>query len=82
MLAKVSFRRSVRPYRTKSVLENPDSISKLVLKEKLDARYSFRDFIHRCTDIDIGKDIGAQLQMDQAKLIKISLRLKPKSVVP
>ena len=50
----------------KSVLENPDSISKLVLSKGLDAGTAFEILSIDIADIDIGKNIGAQLQMDQA----------------
>ncbi|MBQ0153915.1 MAG: flotillin-like protein FloA [Bacteroidales bacterium] len=50
----------------KSVLENPDSISKLVLSKGLDAGTAFEILSIDIADIDVGKNIGAQLQMDQA----------------
>jgi uncharacterized protein YqfA (UPF0365 family) len=50
----------------KSVLENPDSISKVVLSKGLDAGTAFEILSIDIADIDIGKNIGAQLQMDQA----------------
>ena len=49
----------------KEVLENPDSISKLVLRKGLDAGTAFE-----ILSIDIGKNIGATLQMDQAQADK------------
>src|SRR5690554_5075139 len=54
----------------KSVLENPDSISKLVLKKGLDAGTAFEILSIDIADIDIGKNIGAELQMDQAEADK------------
>lgn len=54
----------------KTVLENPDSISKLVLKKGLDAGTAFEILSIDIADIDIGKNIGAQLQMDQAEADK------------
>lgn len=54
----------------KSVLENPDSISKLVLKKGLDAGTAFELLSIDIADIDVGKNIGAQLQMDQAEADK------------
>ncbi|HHT33827.1 MAG TPA: flotillin-like protein FloA, partial [Bacteroidales bacterium] len=54
----------------KSVLENPDSISKLVLKKGLDAGTAFEILSIDIADIDIGKNIGAVLQMDQAQADK------------
>lgn len=54
----------------KAVLENPDSISKLVLKKGLDAGTAFEILSIDIADIDIGKNIGAVLQMDQAEADK------------
>ncbi|MDR0536937.1 MAG: flotillin-like protein FloA [Tannerellaceae bacterium] len=54
----------------KSVLENPDSISKLVLRKGLDAGTAFEILSIDIADIDIGKNIGAGLQMDQAQADK------------
>jgi len=54
----------------KSVLENPDTISKVVLKKGLDAGTAFEILSIDIADIDIGKNIGAQLQMDQAEADK------------
>lgn len=53
-----------------SVLENPDSISKLVLKKGLDAGTAFEILSIDIADIDVGKNIGAVLQMDQAQADK------------
>jgi uncharacterized protein YqfA (UPF0365 family) len=50
----------------KSVLENPDSISKVVLSKGLDSGTAFEILSIDIADIDVGKNIGAQLQMDQA----------------
>ncbi len=54
----------------KSVLENPDSISKLVLKKGLDSGTAFEILSIDIADIDIGKNIGAGLQIDQAQADK------------
>ncbi|MFT3737931.1 MAG: flotillin-like protein FloA [Breznakibacter sp.] len=54
----------------KSVLENPDSISKLVLQKGLDAGTAFEILSIDIADMDIGKNIGAVLQMDQAEADK------------
>ncbi len=54
----------------KTVLENPDSISKLVLRKGLDAGTAFEILSIDIADIDIGKNIGAVLQMDQAQADK------------
>ncbi len=54
----------------KAVLENPDSISKLVLEKGLDAGTAYEILSIDVADVDIGKNIGAQLQMDQAEADK------------
>ena len=54
----------------KSVLENPDSISKLVLDKGLDSGTAFEILSIDIADIDVGKNIGAVLQMDQANADK------------
>lgn len=54
----------------KSVLENPDSISKVVLSKGLDSGTAFEILSIDIADIDVGKNIGAQLQMDQANADK------------
>ena len=54
----------------KAVLENPDSISKVVLEKGLDAGTAFEILSIDIADIDIGKNIGAVLQMDQANADK------------
>lgn len=54
----------------KQVLENPDSISKLVLRKGLDSGTAFEILSIDIADIDIGKNIGAMLQMDQAQADK------------
>lgn len=54
----------------KLVLETPDSISKLVLKKGLDAGTAFEILSIDIADIDVGKNIGAVLQMDQAQADK------------
>lgn len=53
-----------------NVLENPDSISKLVLSKGLDAGTAFEILSIDIADIDVGKNIGATLQMDQANADK------------
>jgi len=50
----------------KEVLEFPDKISKVVLAKGLDAGTAFEILSIDIADIDIGRNIGAQLQMDQA----------------
>ena len=54
----------------KQVLENPDSISKLVLRKGLDSGTAFEILSIDIADIDIGKNIGATLQIDQAQADK------------
>ncbi len=54
----------------KQVLENPDSISKLVLAKGLDSGTAFEILSIDIADIDVGKNIGAHLQMDQANADK------------
>jgi uncharacterized protein YqfA (UPF0365 family) len=54
----------------KEVLENPDKISKLVLSRGLDSGTAFEILSIDIADIDIGKNIGAELQMDQAEADK------------
>ena len=54
----------------KAVLENPDFISRVVLEKGLDAGTAFEILSIDIADIDIGKNIGAVLQMDQAEADK------------
>ena len=54
----------------KSVLDNPDFISRVVLEKGLDAGTAFEILSIDIADIDVGKNIGAQLQMDQAEADK------------
>ena len=54
----------------KEVLENPDRISKGVLAKGLDAGTAFEILSIDIADIDIGENIGAKLQMDQAEADK------------
>ena len=50
----------------KEVLENPDKISKLVLSKGLDSGTAFEILSIDIADIDVGENIGAKLQIDQA----------------
>ncbi|WP_425415772.1 flotillin-like protein FloA [Orenia metallireducens] len=52
------------------VLENPDSISKTVLGKGLDSGTAFQILSIDIADVDVGKNIGAQLQTDQAEADK------------
>jgi len=54
----------------KTVLENPDSISRVVLEKGLDSGTAFEILSIDIADIDIGRNIGAALQMDQANADK------------
>lgn len=54
----------------KHVLENPDNISKTVLNRSLDAGTAFQILSIDIADVDVGKNIGAQLQTDQAEADK------------
>ncbi|KHF41889.1 flotillin-like protein FloA [Halalkalibacter okhensis] len=54
----------------KKVLENPDMISQTVLSKGLDAGTAFEILSIDIADIDIGKNIGAELQTDQAEADK------------
>lgn len=51
----------------KAVLENPDSISKVVLAKGLDSGTAFTILSIDIADIDVGDNIGAKLQADQAE---------------
>lgn len=51
----------------KAVLENPDSISKVVLSKGLDAGTAFEILSIDIADVDVGTNIGAILQTDQAE---------------
>jgi len=54
----------------KEVLENPDLISKTVLSKGLDAGTAFEILSIDIADVDVGRNIGAQLQIDQAQADK------------
>ena len=54
----------------KDVLENPDSISKTVLGKGLDSGTAFEILSIDIADVDVGRNIGAKLQMDQAEADK------------
>lgn len=54
----------------KHVMENPDSISKVVLAKGLDSGTAFEILSIDIADIDIGRNIGAALMMDQANADK------------
>src|SRR5512134_2163296 len=54
----------------KAVLENPDNISKTVLAKGLDSGTAFEILSIDIADVDVGKNIGAELQTDQAEADK------------
>lgn len=54
----------------KSVLENPDSISKVVLDKGLDSGTAFEILSIDIADVDVARNIGARLQTDQAEADK------------
>lgn len=54
----------------KEVLENPDLISRTVLAKGLDAGTAFEILSIDIADVDVGRNIGAQLQIDQAQADK------------
>ena len=51
----------------KQVLENPDLISQTVLNKGLDAGTAYEILSIDIADVDVGRNVGAQLQMDQAQ---------------
>ena len=54
----------------KVVLENPDAISRYVLERGLDAGTAFEILSIDIADVDVGRNIGAELQTDQAEADK------------
>jgi len=54
----------------KDVLENPDRISKKVLEKGLDAGTAFEILSIDIADVDVGENVGAKLQADQAEADK------------
>lgn len=54
----------------KDVLENPDSISKLVLQKGVDAGTAFEILSIDIADVDVGENVGAKLQAEQAETDK------------
>lgn len=52
------------------MLENPDNISKTVLAKGLDSGTAFEILSIDIADVDVGKNIGAELQIDQAEADK------------
>lgn len=62
-----------------AVLENPDQISKTVLKKGLDAGTAYEILSIDIADVDVGANIGAQLQTDQAEADKKIAQAKAES---
>ncbi|GIT57755.1 MAG: hypothetical protein Ct9H300mP18_11840 [Candidatus Neomarinimicrobiota bacterium] len=52
-----------------SVLENPDNISRAVLKKGLDAGTAFEILSIDIADLDVGKNVGAQLRQIRQRRI-------------
>ena len=63
----------------KRVLENPDTISKRVLEKGLDSGTAFEILSIDIADVDVGKNIGAELQTDQAEADKKVAQAKAES---
>jgi uncharacterized protein YqfA (UPF0365 family) len=63
----------------KNVLENPDSISKTVLAKGLDAGTAFEILSIDIADVDVGANIGAKLQTEQAEADKQIAQAKAES---
>jgi uncharacterized protein YqfA (UPF0365 family) len=63
----------------KQVLENPDTISKTVLKKGLDAGTAFEILSIDIADVDVGANIGAKLQAEQAEADKQIAQAKAES---
>jgi uncharacterized protein YqfA (UPF0365 family) len=63
----------------KQVLENPDTISKNVLRKGLDAGTAFEILSIDIADVDVGSNIGAKLQAEQAEADKQVAQAKAES---
>lgn len=63
----------------KQVLENPDSISRTVMSKGLDSGTAFEILSIDIADVDVGANIGAKLQMDQAEADKNIAQAKAES---
>ena len=55
----------------KDVLENPDNISKVVLQKGLDSGTAFEILSVDIADVDVGENVGAKLQAEQAEADKV-----------
>ena len=60
----------------KDVLENPDRISKVVLQKGLDSGTAFEILSVDIADVDIGDNVGAKLQAEQAEADKVVAQAK------
>jgi len=60
----------------KNVLENPDNISKVVLEKGLDSGTAFEILSVDIADVDIGENVGAKLQAEQAEADKVVAQAK------
>ncbi|MCX7713208.1 MAG: flotillin-like protein FloA [Chthoniobacterales bacterium] len=60
----------------KDVLENPDKISKVVLQKGLDSGTAFEILSVDIADVDIGENVGAKLQAEQAEADKVVAQAK------
>lgn len=60
----------------KDVLENPDRISKVVLQKGLDSGTAFEILSVDIADVDIGENVGAKLQAEQAQADKVVAQAK------
>ncbi len=60
----------------KEILENPDKISKVVISKGLDSGTAYEILSIDIADIDIGRNIGAQLQIEQAEADKLIAQAK------
>ncbi len=63
----------------KSVLENPDEISKAVLSKGLDSGTAYSILSIDIADVDVGKNVGAHLEADQAEADKKVAQAKAES---
>ena len=60
----------------KDVLENPDNISKVVLQKGLDSGTAFEILSVDIADVDVGENVGAKLQAEQAEADKVVAQAK------
>lgn len=65
----------------KDVLENPDNISKTVLAKGLDSGTAFEILSIDIADVDVGKNIGAELRLTRQRRTKILAQAKAEDAV-